>query len=57
MSAPKIITSYDHPPIPMRQFDWSAHYEGHEESGPYGHGHTEQAAISDLTENYEAPND
>jgi len=51
----KIITSYDHPPIPVRSFDWSACYEGFEEDGPCGHGATEAEAIADLTENYDPP--
>lgn len=57
MTSPKIITSHDYPPIPIRQFDWSAHYDGYEETGPYGHGPTEEAARQDLIENYEAPNE
>lgn len=52
---PKIITTYVYPPIPIRSMDWQAHYEDREEFGPYGHGPTEQAAIQDLTENYEEP--
>jgi hypothetical protein len=52
----KIVTSYDYPPIPTRDFDWSAidedTYDGTEDSGPIahmcGHGATEEAAIQDL---------
>lgn len=50
-----IITHHDYPPIPTRDRDWSAHYENREESGPYGHGPTMQAAIDDLRDNYDAP--
>lgn len=45
---PKIVTSHEYPPIPIREFDWCAHREGHEEDGNYGWGATEQEAISDL---------
>ena len=38
------------PPIPLRQFDYSACRDGHEEEGPYGHGETQQAAIDELIE-------
>lgn len=47
----KIVTEHVYPPIPMRQFDWSAvdgdTYDG---SGPVGTGATEQEAIADLLE-------
>lgn len=54
MPAPKIITTNVFPPIPMRAFDWSAHFENREE-GPYGFGATEAEAVSDLTDNYDNP--
>jgi hypothetical protein len=41
------------PPIPMRQFDYQAYYDGQEEFGPYGYGSTEQEAINDLKEQSE----
>lgn len=54
----KIITSYDKPPIPTRNMDWSAHTDNYEASyegdghwssnEPIGHGATEQEAIDDL---------
>lgn len=51
----KIRTSFDYPPIPLRQFDWSAvdddTYDG--EGCPIGHGATEQEAINDLLEQIE----
>jgi hypothetical protein len=47
----KIVTHYEFPPIPLRDFDWSAvdgdTYDG---TGPVGRGATEQAAIDDLME-------
>ena len=51
----KIKTSFDYPPIPIRNFDWSAWddetYDG--EGCPMGHGKTEQEAIADLLEQTE----
>lgn len=53
----KIITSFDYPPIPCRDFDWSAvedGYDGSEDSrDPVGHGPTELAAVRDLLEQLE----
>ncbi len=50
-----IVTSYNYPPIPIRDFDWSAvdrrTYEG--EGCKIGHGNTEEAAINDLIMAYE----
>lgn len=47
----KIVTTYNHPPIPTREFDWYAvdddTYDG---TGPVGSGATEQEAIDDLLE-------
>jgi hypothetical protein len=48
----KIITTCIYPPIPVRNLDWVAYYDGDEESGRYGYGETEQEAIKDLTDNY-----
>ena len=49
-----IHTNFDYPPIPVRDFDWSAvtdNYDGAEDSHcPIGHGLTEQDAINDLLE-------
>lgn len=47
----KIVTSYVNPPIPTRQFDWCAHFEGEEEAGGYGYGATEAEAIQDFIGN------
>lgn len=43
-----IITSYDYPPIPTRDYDWSAIREGYDEGDLIGYGKTEQDAINDL---------
>ena len=51
MSTPKIVTWFEYPPIPVRNFDWCACYDGEEENGGYGYGRTEQEAIADLIEN------
>lgn len=54
----KVSTSFDYPPIPVRELDWSAvdddTYDADcDEDGffsicPVGHGATEQEAINDL---------
>lgn len=51
----KIVTSFDHPPIPVRNCDWSAidtdTYDGAEDSSnrdQIGRGRTEDEAIEDL---------
>jgi hypothetical protein len=49
----EIITVFVHPPIPMRQFDWCAYYDGEEESGRRGWGLTEREAVADLRDNEE----
>lgn len=54
MSDPLILTGHAYPPIPVRQLDWMAYYDGHEE-GPTGWGATEADAINDLVSNYEEP--
>jgi hypothetical protein len=52
MSAPKIITGYWAKPIPDRQFDWSAWYDGDEPNDDgqmmVGYGKTKEEAIIDL---------
>lgn len=48
----KIITVNDHPPIPTRDHDWVAYFDGDEERGEYGYGETEAEAIADLLECY-----
>ena len=44
----KIITSYDYPPIPLRDYDWSAIREDYEPGDLIGTGRTEQNAKDDL---------
>ena len=44
----KILTSYDYPPIPIRDYDWSAFREDYDEGDLIGYGETEQSAINDL---------
>jgi hypothetical protein len=50
-----IKTSFVYPPIPIRNFDWSAvdasTYDG--EGSPIGYGETEQEAIADLLQQIE----
>jgi len=46
----KIITKNEPPPIPMRQYDWSAFGEDWDLDDPIGYGKTEQEAIKDLKE-------
>lgn len=48
----KIITSFVFPPIPDRDHDWLAYYADTEESGRYGYGPTEAAAMRDLVINW-----
>lgn len=53
----QIITSFDHPPIPVRSCDWSAvfdDYDGAPDSNcPIGRGATEKEAVSHLIEQVE----
>ena len=44
----KIRTSFEFPPIPLRQFDWAATTDDYEPGQPIGHGRTELAAVKDL---------
>lgn len=53
----RIVTSHIYPPIPVREFDWCAFYEGEEEAGCYGYGATEAEAIADFNENYREMHD
>lgn len=51
MTIRKIITSFDYPPIPIRSFDWSAHWDDYDGGWQaVGHGETEAAAVRDLLE-------
>lgn len=46
-----VKASYVHPPIPLRNNDWLAYFDGEEECGPQGWGETAGAAINDLIAN------
>jgi hypothetical protein len=46
----KIVTSHDYPPIPSRNYDWSARYDNYDGGDPIGYGRTEAEAIADLQE-------
>lgn len=46
----KTVTTFVNPPIPSRNFDWSATLEGYEGGDPIGYGRTEQQAIYALQE-------
>jgi len=52
----KIITTFVYPPIPVRNCDWQAHYDGDEPDDDgrmfAGRGATEQEAIDDLKDTY-----
>ncbi len=45
---PRIVTNYWAKPIPMRQFDWEATFDGYDMGDPVGYGTTEEEAINDL---------
>jgi hypothetical protein len=58
----KIHTTHEQPPIPIRDFDWSAvtddydcdcDQDGFFSNHPVGAGRTEEAAIKDLLEQLE----
>jgi hypothetical protein len=44
----KIVTSFDYPPIPVRDADWSAVREGYDAGDFIGRGRTEADAVADL---------
>ena len=48
----KITTYYAHPPIPDRNSDWIACYEGLEEYCEYGYGATKEDAVKNLEVSY-----
>lgn len=48
----KIVVICECPPIPIRDYDWLAYYDGEEELGQVGYGKTQADAIADLKENY-----
>jgi hypothetical protein len=53
MTKPAMIILYDPPPIPIRDFDWSALRSDYEPGMPIGRGATEEAAVADLLEQEE----
>jgi len=46
-----IIIRAEFPPVPSKQFQYCAWYDGREEGGPHGYGHHPFAALQDLLEN------
>ena len=50
--SPKIITSFDPPPIPVSNFDWTAVYEDDLGESAVGYGSTELEARHDLLDNF-----
>jgi hypothetical protein len=44
----EIRTHFEHPPISLRQFDWSAVRDGYEPGDLIGRGASEADAIADL---------
>ena len=43
-----VITTFDPPPIPDRNHDWSARLDSYEPGEPIGYGSTEADAVYDL---------
>jgi len=46
----RIICEHVCPPIPIRDFDWCAHFDSYEPGHPQGYGKTREEAIADLRE-------
>ena len=44
----RVVVTHEHPPIPVRGFDYRATFEGHEPGEPQGFGATPVAALEDL---------
>ena len=55
MRVKEIYTNFEHPPIPVRYFDWSAVWDDYsgEPDEPKGYGVDEQAAIDNLIDKTE----
>ncbi len=49
---PTIVVHNVFPPIPVRNFDWSAVFDGYDEGDPIGYGATKDEAVRDLLENH-----
>lgn len=50
---PTVVTRYDPKPVPVRNCDWEATFEGYDCGDPIGFGATEANAIADLMEQIE----
>lgn len=48
----EIMVHHVFPPIPRRDFDYRAYFDGEEENGQYGYGPDVNTAISDLIAEY-----
>lgn len=48
----KIVTNHEYPPIPLRQFDWSACTDNYEPGAPLEHGETETEAVDNLLKHW-----
>lgn len=48
MTSRTILIHHEHPPIPQRNCDYVAMFQGEEESQQYGYGATPQEALDDL---------
>lgn len=43
-----IVVDYIHPPIPNRNFDYTAYFDGYEPGDAIGYGPTAEDAVRDL---------
>lgn len=48
----KVVCSHVFPPIPCRNYDWTAWFDDVGQEGPAGYGRTESEAKQDLLDNY-----
>lgn len=48
LNAKRIVTEHVFPPVPYRDQDWRATFDGYDEGDPMGTGPTKEAAIADL---------
>lgn len=55
MSRCKIIVRHVMPPIPTRNFDFCAYWDGWEEDGDYGWAEDAIGAVKDLLDNHPLP--
>lgn len=53
----KIVIYHLPPPIPLRDMDFVAFYDGEEEAGHYGYGATPVEALADFLTNYAEDHD